>query len=84
MAKGLKVLEGTEPDNGWLYFICRLDSDKEIYQPGMWVKANPSLLDPARSELMQEILLEFAEYKEAPAGHSAFATKRMNRPQGRN
>lgn len=82
ITKGLKVLEGTEPDNGWLYFICRLDSDEEIYQPEMWVKANPSLLDPARSELMQEILLEFEEYKEDPAGHAAFATKRMNRPQG--
>lgn len=82
MTKGLKVLEGIEPDNGWLYFICRLDNDKEIYQPEVWVKANPSLLDPARSELMQEILLEFEEYKEDPASHSAFATKRMNRPQG--
>ena len=77
-----KVLEGNTPDSGWLYFICRLDSDAEIMQPEMWGKANPSLYDPARTELLEEIKLEFEEYKEDPAGHGAFATKRMNRPQG--
>lgn len=51
-------------------------------QPEMWGKANPSLYDPARTELLEEIKLEFEEYKEDPAGHGAFATKRMNRPQG--
>ena len=82
IAKGIKVLEGTEPDNGWLYFICRLDSDTEIHDPLAWAKANPSLNDPTRQELKEEILLEYEEYKQDPAGHSAFATKRMNRPQG--
>lgn len=82
IAKGIKVLEGTEPDNGWLYFICRLDSDDEIHDPSAWAKANPSLNDPTRQELKEEILLEYEEYKQDPAGHSAFATKRMNRPQG--
>lgn len=82
ITKGLKVLEGTEPDGGWLYFICRLDSDAEIMQPEAWPKANPSLLDPTRQHLRDEIMLEFQEYKEDPAGHRAFATKRMNRPQG--
>lgn len=82
MAQGIKVLEGTEPDNGWLYFFCRLDSDEEIHNPQMWEKANPSLNDPTRQHLKEEILLEYEEYKQDPAGHSAFATKRMNRPQG--
>lgn len=80
--RAAKVLEGITPDGGWLYFICRLDSDAEIMQPEMWPKANPSLLDPTRAELLEEIKLEFEEYKEDPAGHGAFATKRMNRPQG--
>ena len=40
------------------------------------------MYDPARTELLEEIKLEFEEYKEDPAGHGAFATKRMNRPQG--
>lgn len=80
--RAAKVLEGIAPDGGWLYFICRLDSDAEIMQPETWPKANPSLLDPTRTELLEEIKLEFEEYKEDPAGHGAFATKRMNRPQG--
>lgn len=80
--KAKKVLSGEAPDNGWIYFICRLDSDAEIMQPETWGKANPSLNDPNRRELLKEILLEFDEYKDDPAGHSAFATKRMNRPQG--
>lgn len=82
MEKAAKVLRGEIPDNGWIYFICRLDSDAEIMNPEMWAKANPSLNDPNRRELKKEILLEFEEYKEDPAGHGAFATKRMNRPQG--
>lgn len=82
LEKAAKVLRGEMPDNGWIYFICRLDSDAEILDPTKWGKANPSLNDPSRRELMKEILLEFEEYKEDPAGHGAFATKRMNRPQG--
>ena len=82
LEKAARVLSGEIPDNGWVYFICRLDSDAEIMDPTKWVKANPSLDDPTRRELLKEILLEFEEYKEDPAGHGAFATKRMNRPQG--
>lgn len=82
LEKAKKVLSGERPDNGWLYFICRLDSDAEIMDPTKWGKANPSLNDPNRKELLKEIQLEFDEYLDDPAGHSAFATKRMNRPQG--
>lgn len=77
-----KVLAGELDDGGWLYFICRLDSDEEISNPEMWGKANPSLYDPNRPELRNEILEEYQEYREDPAGHAAFATKRMNRPMG--
>lgn len=78
----LKVLSGEEPDEGWLYFICRLDSDAEIMDPTKWIKANPSLDDPNRRSLRQQIKLEFAKYKRDPSGNRAFATKRMNRPMG--
>lgn len=78
----LRVLNGEESDDGWLYFICRLDSDAEINDPSKWGKANPSLYDPNRRELLREIQLEYKEYLRDPAGHRAFAVKRMNRPQG--
>lgn len=82
MERAEKVLSGELADGGWLYFICRLDSDEEINDPDMWGKANPSLYDPNRPELLNEILEEYQEYREDPAGHAAFATKRMNRPKG--
>lgn len=82
MDRAQKVLRGEIPDNGWLYFICRLDSDSEITQQEMWYKANPSLGDQSRPELLKETQLEFLEYLEDPAGYSAFPTKRMGRPQG--
>lgn len=76
-----QVLAGELDDGGWLYFICRLDSDEEIDRQEAWGKANPSLYDPARPELLTEILEEYQEYREDPPGHAAFATKRMNRPR---
>ena len=82
MERAEKVLSGELSDGGWLYFICRLDNDEEINDPDMWGKANPSLYDPNRPELLNEILEEYQEYREDPAGHAAFATKRMNRPKG--
>lgn len=81
MERAEQVLDGEREDGGWLYFICRLDSDEEIDNPEMWGKANPSLYDPARPELLAEIREEYNEYREDPAGHGDFATKRMNRPR---
>lgn len=81
MDRAEKVLQGEMPDGGWLYFICTLDSDEEIHRPECWIKANPSLNDPARPELLAEIQEEYQFYKEDPPGHGAFATKRMNRPR---
>ena len=78
----MKVLRREIPDDGWLYFICRLDSDAEIMDPSKWGKANPSLYDPNRRSLLQQIKLEFSKYKQDPAANRAFATKRMNRPSG--
>ena len=81
ISRAERVLSGELEDGGWLYFICRLDCDEEIDQPEAWGKANPSLYDPNRPELLNEILEEYQEYREDPPGHAAFATKRMNRPR---
>lgn len=82
METASKVLHMEEPDDGWLYFIARLDSDAEIHDPSKWGKANPSIHDPNRRALLREIHLEYKEYKRNPIDHRAFATKRMNRPSG--
>ena len=74
------VLKGEMPDNGWLYFICRCESDEEIGNPDMWIKAIPSIND--FPQLKSEMLLELAEWKRDPISNSAFATKRCGRPYG--
>lgn len=79
MDRAAKVLAEGSADGGWIYFICRLDSDDEIQMPERWPKANPSLLDPDRPELLLEIESEYQEYLEDPNGHIAFAVKRMGR-----
>lgn len=73
------ILRGGEPDNGFLPFICRLDSKEEVDDPENWQKANPSL--PYRPDLMEEIRKEYGEWKRRPGQLSAFMTKRMNLPQ---
>lgn len=80
LKKALAILAGEKEDGGMLPFICRLDSDDEAKEPKNWHKANPSL--QYFGDLMDEIMLEYAEWLDDPVGHPGFMTKRMNRPQG--
>lgn len=78
LEKALKILNGEVPDNGMLPYICWLDDPEEVHDKRMWHKANPSLR--YFPNLQGEMEIEYAEYLENPATHSAFMTKRMNRP----
>lgn len=78
IANCIAILNGEVPDNGTLPFICRLDADEEVDSERMWHKANPSLR--YLPHLMQQLRLEYAQYKLNPAANTAFMTKRMNRP----
>ena len=78
IANCISILNGEVPDNGTLPFICRLDADEEVDDERMWHKANPSLR--YLPHLMQQLRLEYAQYKLNPAANTAFMTKRMNRP----
>lgn len=79
--KAKRILNCEIPDNEFLPFICQLDNDEEVYDSENWVKANPSL--PYLPTLRKEIEKEYVDFVEDPIIHSAFMTKRMNRPQGR-
>lgn len=68
-----------EPDNGWLYFICKLDSVEEADDPEKWHKANPSLIH--KPELMDEIQQAYRDWKKNPALNTDFLCKRMNLKQ---
>ncbi len=80
LAAGLEVLNGDAPDNGTLYFICRLDNEKEVYEQENWYKANPSL--QYFPNLLKEIQKEFEDWKRDKVNNSSFMTKRMNIPKG--
>lgn len=73
------ILRGKEPDNGFLPFICKLNSAEDVDDPENWQMANPSL--PYRPNLLEEIKKEYAEWKRSPHQLPAFMTKRMNIPQ---
>lgn len=79
--KSEKILSGELPDNGFLPFICKLDDEKEVSNPEMWEKANPSL--PYLPVLLEQMKREYVDYQLDPVINNAFMTKRMNIPQGR-
>lgn len=74
------ILFGSDPDNGLLPFICRLDSKDEVHDEANWEKANPSL--PYLPDLMEEIRKEYRDWVKRPEKFTAFMTKRMNLPDG--
>lgn len=80
LSDGLQVLNGDIPDNGTLYFICRLDNDEEVQDKENWHKANPSLR--YFPNLQMEMNSEFEDWKRDHLGNSDFMVKRMNRIQG--
>lgn len=79
--KSRKILNGEIPDNGFLPFICKLDSEDEVHDSDNWEKANPSL--PYLPTLKEQMKREYADYLLDPVINNAFMTKRMNIPQGR-
>lgn len=79
--KSEKILRGEIPDNGFLPFICKLDSVDEVNDKSNWEKANPSL--PYLPTLFEQMEREYADYLIDPVTNNAFITKRMNIPQGK-
>lgn len=79
--QAVRILEGKEPDDGLLPFICKLDAKEEVRNELAWHKANPSLR--YFPDLLEEMRAEYKEYKLDPQVNTAFMTKRMNLPQGR-
>lgn len=80
LSDGQQVLNGEMPDNGTIYFICRLDNDEEVQEKDNWHKANPSLR--YFPNLQMEMNSEFEDWKRDHLGNSDFMVKRMNRIQG--
>lgn len=75
LARSKRILYDGEPDNGFLPFICRLNSKTEIDDPENWYMANPSLY--YMPHLRQEISDEYRDWKDHPEQNGDFVTKRM-------
>lgn len=74
------VLNGEEPDNGTLFFICKLGNEDEIHDKLNWYKANPSL--QYLPTLLSQLESEYVDYLSDPIGNISFCVKRMNLPKG--
>lgn len=75
LARGRRILFEGEPDNGFLPFICCLESKEQVHDPANWYMANPSLA--YMPHLRQEIEDEYRDWCDHPGQNSDFLTKRM-------
>ena len=75
-----RILDGEVDDNGYLPFICTLESDEEVHDERNWEKANPSLR--YLPTLVKQIRKEYRDWIDNPIENADFMTKRMGRPQG--
>lgn len=75
LARGRRILFEGEPDNGFLPFICCLESKEQVHDPENWYMANPSLA--YLPHLKQEIEDEYRDWCGHPEQNADFLTKRM-------
>lgn len=75
LARGRRILFEGEEDNGFLPFICCLESKDQVHDPENWFMANPSLY--CMPHLQQEIADEYRDWKDHPEQNGDFITKRM-------
>lgn len=73
------VLNGDITDLGLCPLIYKLDSEEEVHNPQMWVKANPSL--PYFPELKKQMEKDYIKMKYDVTTEMDFFTKRMNLPK---
>lgn len=77
---GMRILFEGEPDNGFLPFICRLGSEKEVHDPANWPKANPSIV--YMPTMQRETQEEYEDWQQYPERNGDFLTKRMGIRKG--
>lgn len=75
LARGRRILFEGEEDNGFLPFICCLESKDQVHDPENWFMANPSLY--YMPHLRQAIADEYRDWKDHPEQNGDFITKRM-------
>lgn len=72
------VLKKERPNSKMLPLLYRLDNEKEVHDPNMWHKANPSM--KYLPNLKSEIESQYQKMLTRPQLAMEFMTKRMNMP----
>lgn len=72
------VYTGVIKNSRTLFFIFKLDNEKEVEDHKNWIKANPSLI--TFKDLMNTMLSEYQKALRRPSLFHEFMTKRMNIP----
>lgn len=72
------VLNGESNELRYFPFLCKLDDSKEVDNPEMWHKANPSL--EYMPTLKDNMMIDYLEMQKFPSKKPEFMTKRMNIP----
>lgn len=75
LAQGRSILFEGVPDDGFLPFICCLDSVEQVHDEANWYMANPSL--QYLPELLRETRKEYKEWCNHPERAPNFVPKRM-------
>ena len=75
------VLNGESNELRYFPFICKLDNEKEVDNPELWEKANPSI--DFMPILKDTIMLDYLEMQKFSSKKPEFMTKRMNIPMRR-
>jgi len=72
---GVSVLQGTIKDDSLFVLVYTLDKDDDIFDPRVWVKANPNLGVSVSYEQLEEAA---NEAKDNPVRMATLSAKRMN------
>ena len=75
LAKGRRILFEGAPDNGFLPFICCLQSKEQVHDKANWYMANPSL--SYFPHLLRETEKEYIDWLGSPEQNPDFLPKRM-------
>lgn len=77
-----QILKSGKNELRYFPFLCKMDNLKEVDNPDIFEKANPSL--PFLPELQDAIMIDWIEQKSRPSKRSEFLSKRMNLPAERD
>ena len=78
------ILKEYNPENRTLVYYCHIEEESEWNQEDKWVKAIPSINEPAFRSLKERIKAEVLNMPYTPEYYKTFCAKRLDFPVGDN